>query len=111
MDRFAHSFLLTHSRPGMDGCFLKTRRCLLKLTVKVWVKQQTHWRKDVIYSLYLYKAISSILALHGDNDNQNLLKIGYTRPTLFGKCSCMAYGLHQATGDLSARQSTGSVTD
>lgn len=106
MDRFTHSFLLTQSRHGINE-FL--RRCLLKLTVKLWVKQQIQWRKDVILAFIIIynKTVSFILTLYGDNDNKNLLK--YSTP--FGKCSCMAYGLQQAASDLSARLSAGSVTD
>lgn len=48
-----------------------------------------------------------MLKLYGDNDNKNLLNIHYT----FGKCSGMAYGLQTDAGDLSPRQSAGSVTD
>lgn len=75
MDRFAHSFLLTHSRPGMDDCFLKTRRCLLKLTEIVGETTDTLEKRCNFIAFIYNRAISSILTLHGnDNDNHNLLK-------------------------------------
>lgn len=80
---------------------------LHKLTVKLWVTPQTECRKDDTSQSTHTRPVSSMLRLYGDNDNKNLLKIHYT----FGKCSGMAYGLQAAAGDLSPRQSAGSVTD
>lgn len=81
---------------------------LHKLTVTLWAKPQTECRKYFSQHSYTYnKAVSSMLKLYGDNDNKNLLNIRYT----FGKCSGMAYGLQPDAGDLSPRQSAGSVTD